>query len=103
MPTSTFDLFCKATAEKKQVVCTYNGYVRKVCPHAVGYKLNREQAMTFQFAGGSSKGLPPGGEWRCLELSKVTGATIQDGPWHTDNNHSRPQTCVDHVVVEVDH
>ena len=31
-----------------------------------------EKALTYQFGGQSSKGLPPGGQWRCLWLAKVS-------------------------------
>ena len=103
MASALFDLFRQAVAQRKQVVCTYSGYVREVCPHAVGYKHNRERVMAYQFAGGSSKGLQPGGEWRCLDIADVSSASVRDGPWHTHPRHSRPNTCIDLVIEEVSH
>ena len=104
MPSAVFELFRQAIADKKQIVCTYHGLSREVCPHVVGYGPGgSEHALVYQFAGQSSKGLPRGGEWRCLELFGVRAATIRDGEWHTDTKHTRPQTCVTRVVLEVDY
>lgn len=101
MSSEAYQVFRQAVVEKKQVVCTYHGLQREVCPHTLGYTNGREQALTFQFAGKSSSGLPPGGEWRCMKLSEVKSAVLRDGPWHTAPDHSRPQTCVKQIDVEV--
>jgi hypothetical protein len=99
----TYQLFRQAIIERKQISCTYNGLPREICPHVVGTTDGREQALSFQFAGKSSQGLPPGGEWRCMKLALVSNAVIKDGAWHTAPNHSRPQTCVKQIDVEVDY
>ncbi len=98
---STFDLFVAAVKERKQVTCTYQGYYREFCVHVVGWKHGKEQALVFQFAGESSKGLPPNGEWRCFPLAGLSDVTLKAGAWHTGQGHSRPQTCVDEVHVEI--
>ncbi|RNJ51159.1 hypothetical protein D1O30_17695 [Methylocystis hirsuta] len=104
MPSVTFEAFRQAIVSKKQIVCTYHGLIREVCPHTLGYnQAGGEQALVFQFAGQSSKGLPPGGEWRCLDLSQVNSVSARDGQWHTAPNHSLPQTCVARVTAEVSH
>jgi hypothetical protein len=28
---------------------------------------------------------------------------LLDGPWQTAENHSRPQTCIEEVELDVDH
>lgn len=102
MTSATYDRIRDAIVSKKQVVATYNGHTREMCPHCIGLnKDGGEQALFFQFAGGSSKGLPPGGEWRCIPLAQLTIIDIRDGPWHRGVSHSRPQTCVKRVDVEV--
>jgi hypothetical protein len=101
MSTPTYQVFRTAVLNKQQVVCTYKGLSREVCPHALGHTAGREQALTFQFAGQSSSGLPPGGEWRCMKLEDVSNAQLKNGAWHTANTHGRPQTCVKDVDVEV--
>jgi hypothetical protein len=97
----SYDVFRDAILNRQQVVCEYAGFTREVCPHVIGTKRGRRQVLTWQFAGGSSSGLPPEGMWRCMEVDKVTGAKAQNGDWHTGARHTQPQTCVDLVDVEV--
>jgi len=94
-----------AITKKQQVVATYNGYVREMCPHVIGYKGGREQALFYQFAGESSSGpIIPGSEknWRCIPIAGLESVSVRDGAWHTSENHTRRQTCVDQVDVEVE-
>ncbi len=85
----------------QQVVCDYHGHRREVCPHVIGTKDRCDKVLTFQFAGGSIRGLPPGGEWRCMFVDDITNAVARKGVWHTGESHTQPQTCVDEVDVEV--
>jgi hypothetical protein len=102
MPSATYETFRQAILNRQQITCTYNGLYREICPHTLGYSAKgHEQALSFQFAGQSSKGLPPEGEWRCMKLADVTNAVAKKGPWHTADDHSRPQTCVKQIEVEV--
>jgi hypothetical protein len=99
----TYSTIRQAIEDQKQVVATYRGLVREVCPHAIGTKGGREQAIVFQFAGESSQGLPDGGEWRCLAIDGLSDVSVRSGEWHTGTNHSQPNTCIDEVDVEVAH
>jgi hypothetical protein len=101
MPSSTYQLFRRAILTRKQVTCTYRRRYRELCPHILGHKDGREKALTFQFAGGSNSGLPPGGEWRCLALAEVRDARLRDGAWHTGHRHRQTQACIDAVDVDV--
>lgn len=86
----------------KAVAVTYAGHRREVCAHVLGLNKNgREQALTFQFGGGSNSGLPPGGEWRCMMLGNAHDVEIIEAGWHTDNNHNQEQTCVSQIDVEL--
>ncbi|MDB5540471.1 MAG: hypothetical protein JWQ89_2198 [Devosia sp.] len=100
MPSATYELFRQAMAARKQILCTYRGRRRELCPVILGHTGGEEKALTFQFAGESNSRLPPGGEWRCLSLGMVSDVTLRDGPWHTGSGHAAPQACVD--VVEFD-
>jgi hypothetical protein len=95
------DLIVDAVRLKKQVICDYQGYKREFCIHVVGWKHGKEQALAYQYEGGSSKGLPSGGAWRCVRLDELANVTTREGQWHTSHDHSKPQTCVDDVVAEV--
>ena len=103
--TATFDLIRQAMNERLIVAATYDGFVRHLCPHTLGYKNGKEKALLYQFAGGSKSGLGPEGSpqnWRCVFVSELSGVRLQNGDRHTAiGGHSRRQTCVDNIVLEV--
>lgn len=101
MPSNTYRSIRIAMENKHQITCMYQGRYREICCHTLGYKGGREKVLAFQFGGDSSKGLPPGGEWRCMFVDEITDAIAKEGDWHTRDNHLRPQTCVDDVEFEV--
>ena len=102
MATSTYDLVRQAIIEKKQIHATYGGHHREMCPHVIGTKNGRQQALFYQHGGSSSSGLGrPEQNWRCIPLDGLTNVTIHDGDWHSYSNHSQDQTCVDVIDVEV--
>lgn len=76
-----------------------------MCPHALGTKKGREQALFYQFAGSSRTGLEPDGSpnnWRCIPIGELQDLGIVDGEWHTAANYSAVrQSCLDEVRVEV--
>jgi hypothetical protein len=78
-----------------------------MCPHVLGTKNGKTQALFYQFGGESnSRPIQPDGSpdnWRCIELAKLSNVSIIEGIWHTAPNHSRPQTCVGDVDVAVDY
>ena len=81
-----------AIVRKKQITCVYRGLVREICPHVIGRgKDGSEMVLSYQFAGQSSKMLPPGGDWRCMRVDEIVIARSRAGAWHTGDNHSRPQ------------
>src|SRR4051794_18673942 len=88
-------------AERKQVLCLYGGYRRELCPIILGHRKGEEVALTYQFAGESTKPLPPEGQWRCLVLGGVAEARLREGPWRAGSSHSGPQSCVETVDLDV--
>jgi hypothetical protein len=101
MPSPVYELFSQAMAGRKQILCMYGGYQRELCPVILGHSRGQEKALTYQFGGQSKSGLPPGGEWRCLWLSKVSKVQLRDGPWHAGASHTQPQGCVETVDLDV--
>ena len=101
MGSPTYELFRNAMAERKQIVCVYDGCRRELCPIILGHSRGQEKALTYQFGGRSRSGLPPGGEWRCLWLSKVSTVELRDGPWYAGSSHNQPQGCVEIVDLDV--
>ncbi|MEM8207412.1 hypothetical protein [Morganella morganii] len=102
---SIYNLVVKAIKEKMQIHATYQGKHREMCPHVIGTKNGREQALFFQFSGESSKGRIPEelpACWRCIVIAELEDVKIVSGEWHTGDNHSRPQVCVDNIDEQVD-
>ena len=67
---------------RKQILCTYNGRPRELYPVILGHSQGQEKALTYQFGGQSEKGLPPGGQWCCLWLSKYEIFASAMDLWH---------------------
>lgn len=98
---SAYQVTRNAILSKKQIVATYKSYRREMCPHVLGTKNGKNRVLFFQFAGGSSTGLPLGGEWRCVDLDELENVSSREGEWHTARTRSGKQTCVGYVDVEV--
>jgi hypothetical protein len=98
---TTYNLLRQAIINRSQVTCFYQARYRECCPHSIGTKRGVAHVLMFQFAGQSSRGLPLGGEWRCMDVAALSQVGVRNGPWHTNPNHSRPQTCIDVVDVDV--
>jgi len=103
MSSPQYDTVREAIVNKQQIIATYNGHLREMCPHAIGLKGDKEHALFLQFGGGSSGGLStdPTQNWRCIPVSALTDIEVRDGEWHSAGNHSRPNTCIDSVDLEV--
>jgi hypothetical protein len=101
VPSLNYAQFEQAMRMRKQIVCMYGGYPRELCPIILGHSQGQENALTYQFGGGSKSGLPPDGGWRCLWLSKVSDVQLREGPWFIGSSHTRPQGCVEIVDIDV--
>ena len=90
MPSATYNLFRNAILAEQQVVCSYDGRMRELCPHIIGTsKSGEEVVLAWQFAGESSGKLP---QWRCLRLANVRNARTRNGRWHEGGSHRTEQT-----------
>ena len=91
-----------AARARKQITCIYGGCYREACPHILGYKkLGQEAVFAFQFGGDSTSRLPPQGDWRCFDLAGVTDVQLRDERWHSGTRHTKTQTCIQFVDVDV--
>jgi len=101
----SYQLVRQAILERKAIQATYSGLYREMCPHVLGTKDGKPQGLFYQFGGeSSSRPIQPDGSpvnWRCIEIAKLSNVTLHETTWHTAPNHSRPQTCVGMVDVEV--
>ncbi|MGS1319406.1 hypothetical protein [Stenotrophomonas geniculata] len=46
---STYAIVRQAILDKHQITAVYDGYYREMCPHAIGEKNGKEQALFYQF------------------------------------------------------
>ena len=98
MPSATYTLFRNAILAEQQLICSYHGRRRELCPHIIGANKDGEEAvLAWQFGGKSSGKLP---EWRCLRLADVRDACARDGEWYEGNSHLSKQSCI--VTVDLD-
>jgi hypothetical protein len=99
MPSASYALFRNAILAERQVVCTYKGRYRELCPHIIGTNKEGEEAvLAWQFAGESSGKLP---QWRCLKLANARDARARDGRWHEGGSHKVAQKCVTEVDLDI--
>ena len=92
----------EAIGGKQQVTARYRDRERVFSPHALGTKRGAAHVLVYQYAGESETGLPPGGEWRCLNLEELSDIRLEPGAWRTAENVFNPQSCLDEVDVVVD-
>ena len=99
MPSRTYTLFRDAILREQQVVCSYDGRIRELCPHIIGTnKSGEEVVLAWQFAGQSSGPLP---QWRCLKLANVSDARARNGHWHEGGSHKTTQKCVTRIDLDI--
>lgn len=91
----TYEVIANAIKSKLQVIADYDGLEREFCPHMLGWKEGRAQALCFQFAGGSRTGLPEGGQWRCMTLAKMSNVRTRPGDWYDRETQGNPSYCID--------
>ena len=99
---AAFELIKQAIAGKKVISAVYHGKERELCPHVLGWKVEREHALFFQVGGESAKGLASDGSWRCLNLDELTEVEIIEGEFRTGPGYyDNPQKCVDRIDTQI--
>jgi hypothetical protein len=101
MPSSTYRLFAQAIEKRQLIACSYGGHSREICPIILGHTKTVEKALVYQTGGRTSQGSVREGEWKCFELSKVSGAHPCSGAWQAGTSHQQRQTCVEEVDYDV--
>ena len=97
-----YTVLTEAIMTKQQVTARYHDEERLFSPHALGTKRGVAHVLVYQYAGGSRTGLPPGGEWRCLNVEELSEIRLEPGAWRTSENVFNPQTCLDEIEVLAD-
>ena len=98
-----YDLLRDALQRRVSCFGVYDGHNRYFCPHIIGWKAGEEQTLCWQYAGESSRPLPPEGQWKCFTISKFTQLATTDEPWHAGQpgKTGTPSSCVDQIDLEI--
>jgi hypothetical protein len=99
MPSATYTLFRNAILAEQQVICSYGGHRRELCPHIIGTNKDGEEAVLARQFGGESSGKLP--QWRCLKLANVSNSRARDGRWHEGGSHKSEQSCVANIDLDI--
>jgi len=96
----------KAMEERKSISAYYDRFSRKLSPYELGTKKGKYQCLFYQYGGESSSGIINGkskGNWRCLELNKLTQIQILEEPLHKPEiiSHKKPSYCVDNIIKQI--
>src|SRR5438477_8110961 len=100
MPTVR-DLIVTAIRQQRVVTAIYQGKRRITCPHAIGDKDGKLNVLFFQFAEESNRGLPSGGQWRCIHLDELSNVSLAPGRWHPRSDYARPEVCMGQIIAAV--
>lgn len=98
-----YNLLRNALDTRTSCFAVYDGYDRYFCPHIIGWKNGEEQALCWQYAGESSRPLPPEGQWKCFTISKFTQLVTTQEPWHPGQagRTGIPSSCVDQIDLQI--
>ena len=103
MPSPTYTLFRNAILAEQQVICSYGGRHRELCPLVLGTNKKGEEAvLAWQFAGESQQAsFRNGGTWKCLGSPMSAMRAARDGRWYEGQSHRSEQTCVTNVDLDI--
>lgn len=99
-----YNIIKEAMLNSKSVTFTYNNKIRLMSPHVLGEKNGKYQALFFQYGGKSNSGISKdkNENWKCIFISEITNLYINNDDFHSANNYSTFQSCVDNVEVAVE-
>ena len=95
---SIYAVLKQAILERSRVSCLYNGKRREFCPHSICTKNGQPRVLGWQFGGASDHALP---NWRCMPIDGLSDVALVLGPWITGGSHSRAQSCITNVDIDV--
>jgi hypothetical protein len=92
-----------AIQEQRCLSGLYEGLLRHFAPHALGASIDDiRHVLVFQYAGESSGGLPPDGDWRCFRVDGLSALRANGERWRTRSNYSlRRQHCLARIDLAV--
>jgi len=102
---ATYQIIREAIRKRQNISATYKDYFRVMTPHVLGHKDGQEKCLLYQFDGQSSSAttFPENSpqNWRCVFVDELRNVVVVCGILHTCDQHTKRQTCVDDVDVEL--
>lgn len=94
----------QALIQRRTVRARYHGTERLLCPHALGWKLERAKVLVYQ-AGGATTARPsptdPNQRWRSMFVDEIEDPTITDEQWQTASNYTLRSNGIDTLALAV--
>jgi hypothetical protein len=88
----TYRMIRQAIIDKDIVVATYHGHVREMCPHVIGQKRSRAQALFYQSAGGAQQNWGP-------TVHRATGVASSSRSFRTCQLGSQWANGIQHQTI----
>jgi hypothetical protein len=105
-PEEVLRLLRVAVGHRRPIAAVYDDCRRLLCPHRLGRnKEGERRVLCYQYGGTSVSGLESRdarSNWRCLAVDKLLRVELLRDSWHMAPNHSRPQTCIAQVEMDVE-
>lgn len=103
-PSKNYALLRQAITEHFCLSAHYRNQLRHFSPYALGLDAKgKHKVLVFQYGGESASGrLPKNGEWRCFDVHLLSTLKRNRDVWRAESGaHSRPNSCVTEIDVEV--
>jgi hypothetical protein len=100
MSASLYHLLAWAIENRVPLDCVYDGRRREICPVILGQSRGHAVALVYQTGGETSRGPLRQPEWKCFQLSKLSGAVRAGRLWQVGASHTQAQSCVQ--IVDYD-
>jgi hypothetical protein len=101
MVSQSYAKIWRAMRERMQITCEYQARYREACPIILGYSAEgQERVLVFQVGGQTSAGSKLPG-WRSFDLSGLRDLRLRKGPFVEGDRHTRAQSLIRFVDVDV--
>lgn len=96
-----WDILADAIRNRQALSGSYQNRQRVFSPLALGHKGTTPRVLVFQTVGSSRSRLPTRGDFRCLNVDRLTNVRPAPGGWREAAAGWHPQSCMDSVEVAI--
>jgi hypothetical protein len=101
MVSQNYTKIWRAIRGHMQITCEYRALYREACPIILGYSAEgQERVLVFQIGGRTSAGSRLPG-WRSFGLAGLRELKLQKGPLIEGDQHTRTQSLIRFIDVDV--